>query len=144
MYPWFAGIEESISQVDVDYAQASRRILDAYLRAISSQAGANALVAGVGAPMPDKKLCWDCGALGKVRGDGHNCPTPGSGQYDTRGRGNNRDGKGKHGKSNGKAGGKASGKSGSGRGLSKPRAVDPSNIPPRSDLAARLAYCARE
>ena len=35
-YPRFAGIEESISQLDIDYAQASRRILDAYLRAISS------------------------------------------------------------------------------------------------------------
>ena len=73
VYPQFAGIDESISQSDVDYAQASRRILDAYLWAISSQAGANALLAGAGAPMPNKK-CWDCGAPGKVHGDGHNCP----------------------------------------------------------------------
>ena len=102
-YPRFAGIEESISQADVDYDQASRRILDAYLRAVSSQAGASALLAGSGAPgapAPNKR-CWDCGAPGKVRGDGHSCPTPGSGQYDTRskGGGNNRNrrdgGKGK-------------------------------------------------
>ena len=70
-YPWFAGIEESISQADVDYDQASRRILDAYLRAVSSQAGASALLAGAGAPAPNKR-CWDCGAPGKVCGDGHN------------------------------------------------------------------------
>ena len=36
VYPQFAGIEESISQSDVDCAQASRCILDAYLWAISS------------------------------------------------------------------------------------------------------------
>ena len=44
-YPRFAGIEASISQPDVEYAHASRRILDAYLRSASSQAGAAALMA---------------------------------------------------------------------------------------------------
>ena len=136
-YPQFAGIEESISQADVDYDQASRHILDAYLWAVSSQAGASALLAGAGAPAPNKKSCWDCGAPGKVHGDGHNCPTPGSGLHDTHGHGNN---KGKHGKSGGKAGGKSS----SGHGLSKPCVVDPSNMPPRSDLSAHMAFCAQE
>ena len=32
-YPQFAGIEESISQADVHYDQASRHVLDVYLEA---------------------------------------------------------------------------------------------------------------
>ena len=88
--------------MDVGYAQASRHILDAYLWAISSQAGANALVAGVGAPVSNKK-CWDCGAPGKVCGDGHNCLSPGSGKHANCGRCGDHCGKGNDGKSGGKA-----------------------------------------
>ena len=137
-YPRFAGVEESISQADVGYAQAStcRRIPDAYLWAISSQAGASALVAGVAALVSYKK-CWDCGAPGKVRGDGHTCPSPNSGNFDTRGR---RGGKGEGGKSGGSGGPKG----GSARALSSPRVVDFSQTPPRSAHSARAAYMARE
>ena len=98
--------------------------------------------------MPNKK-CWDCSAPGKVRGDGHNCPTPGSGKHDPQRNGNNnrgrRDGgQGKHTQQRGPPGGKAGGKSGPGRGLSKPCVVDHSQMPPRSDPNARAAYCAQE
>ena len=125
-YPRFAGIEESISQLDIGYAQASRRILDAYLRAVSSQAGATALVAGAGAPAAGKK-CWDCGAPGKIRGDGHACPTPNSGKFDTH---DHRGGKGRRG---GKAGGKGGPKGGQARGLAGPHVVEYPQVPPKSD-----------
>ena len=61
VYPQFAGIEESISQPDVEYAQASQCILDVYLWAVSSQAGAAALVA-------DQCWCACCWQLEEVLG----------------------------------------------------------------------------
>ena len=67
VYPQFAGIEESISQPDVEYTQASRRILNVHLRSASSQAGAAALMAGAAAPGGSSvRKCWDCGVPGKV------------------------------------------------------------------------------
>ena len=80
-YPHFAGIEESISQPDVEYAQASQCMLDAYLWSASSQAGAAVLLAGAAAPAGNKK-CWDGGAPGQIQGDGHAYPTPNSGKFD--------------------------------------------------------------
>ena len=101
------------------------------LQSASSQAGAAALTAGAGAPGGSGKQCWDCGAPGgKVRRDGHACPTPnsGSGNFDTR-----------RNKAGGrKGGGSPEGKGG--RGLSSPCTVDYARTQPKSDPQACIAY----
>ena len=83
-------------------------------------------MAGTG--VPAGKKCWDCGAPGKIQGDGYPCPTPNSGKFDTCDNCESC-----HSKGGCKGGGKGGGKGGPGHALANPYVVDyPNQTPPKA------------